>query len=117
MLRLTMMRGVSIGKWWFRVHTPIQRICNYISIVMEIYCKKSVEFLNFHNIIGIREYLHIMDFGGGIIVLERPEIQEEFKQVLESAIQRGNEEIGITLEEFMNELRSQLRLIFDKNNA
>lgn len=53
----------------------------------------------------------------GGIVLDRPELQEEFKQILEFAIQRGNENLGITLEEFMSELTSQLRNLFEKTNV
>ncbi|MDN4495123.1 hypothetical protein [Ureibacillus aquaedulcis] len=49
--------------------------------------------------------------------MERPEIQEEFKQILELSIQRGNENAGITLEEFMTELTSQLRGLLEKANT
>ncbi|MFC7685306.1 hypothetical protein [Ureibacillus sp. GCM10028918] len=49
--------------------------------------------------------------------MERPEIQEEFKQILELSIQRGNENLGMTLDEFMSELTSQLRLLLEKTNT
>ncbi|WP_168193808.1 hypothetical protein [Lysinibacillus sp. SGAir0095] len=49
--------------------------------------------------------------------MDRPEILEEFKQILEFAIQRGNEDMGITLEEFMQEITNQLRPLFEKANT
>jgi len=49
--------------------------------------------------------------------LERPEIQEEFKQILEFAIQHGNENMGITVQEFVNELANQLKPLVEKANS
>jgi len=49
--------------------------------------------------------------------LERPEIQEELKQILEFAIQRGNENMGITVQEFVNELANQLKPLVEKANS
>jgi len=49
--------------------------------------------------------------------LERLEIQDEFKQILEFAIQRGNEDSKITVQEFVNELAIQLKTLLDKSEA
>lgn len=49
--------------------------------------------------------------------MERLEIQDEFKQILEFAIQRGNEDSNITVQEFVNELAIQLRKLLDKTKA
>ncbi|PYF06041.1 hypothetical protein [Ureibacillus chungkukjangi] len=49
--------------------------------------------------------------------MDRPEKLEEFKQILEFAIQRGNEDMGITLEELLQEITSQLRPLFEKANT
>ena len=76
-----------------------------------------MEILRNPHIIGLRTYLHIVGFSLGGIVLDRPEILEEFKQILEFAIQRGNEDMGITLEEFMQEITNQLRPLFEKANT
>lgn len=78
---------------------------------------ENVEILNFCNIIVLKSrYLHIVDFLGGI-VLEAPEKLEEFKQILEYAIQLGNDNMGITLEELMQEITTQLRPLFEKPNS
>ena len=49
--------------------------------------------------------------------LERLEIQDEFKQILEFAIQRGNEDTNITVQEFVNELAIQLKTLLEKTKA
>lgn len=48
------------------------------------------------------------------MVLERLEVQEAFKEILEVAIQRGNEQQGITVQEFVRELKEQLIHLLDK---
>lgn len=45
--------------------------------------------------------------------MERFEVQEAFKEILEVAIQRGNEQQGITVQEFVNELKEQLTYLLD----
>ncbi|WP_158582900.1 hypothetical protein [Lysinibacillus yapensis] len=48
--------------------------------------------------------------------MKNMEIQEEFKQILEYAIQRGNENENITVKEFVNELATHLKPLVDKAN-
>lgn len=57
------------------------------------------------------------NFYRGFLNLERPDIQEEFKHILESAIQRGNEGLGITVQDFVNELVNQLKPLVEKANT
>lgn len=45
------------------------------------------------------------------------EIQEELKQILEYAIQRDNENEGITVQEFVSELAMHLKPLVEKANA
>lgn len=49
--------------------------------------------------------------------MESVDIQEEFKQILEYAIQRGNGNEQITVKEFVNELATHLKPLVEKTNA
>ncbi|WP_168193807.1 hypothetical protein [Lysinibacillus sp. SGAir0095] len=49
--------------------------------------------------------------------MEGMDIQEEFKQILEYAIQRGNENEQITVKEFVNELAIHLKPLVEKSNT
>ncbi|MFC7685315.1 hypothetical protein [Ureibacillus sp. GCM10028918] len=49
--------------------------------------------------------------------MERMDIQEEFKQILEYAIQRGNENEQITVKELVSELATHLKPLVEKTNA
>ncbi|MDN4495129.1 hypothetical protein [Ureibacillus aquaedulcis] len=46
--------------------------------------------------------------------MERFEVQEALKEILEGAIQRGNEQKGVTVQEFVNELKEQLENLLGK---
>ncbi len=46
--------------------------------------------------------------------MKRFEEQEALKEILEGAIQRGNEQQGITVQEFVDELKEQLTYLLDK---
>jgi len=76
-----------------------------------------VDLLEIHNIIVMENHLHYWRIFEEDIELERPEIQEEFKQILEFAIQKGNENMGITVQEFVNELANQLKPLVEKANS
>ena len=45
------------------------------------------------------------------------EVQETLKEILEGAIQLGNTQEGITVQEFVNELKEQMKYLLEKTNV